>query len=393
MNIAVVFEGQLDVGGGFQQQLSTILDLQKIEKHNITTFVFSPKNKRILIERGIHSQLVNYDIFDYLFRIIRRQQYQNRLYFTLGKKSALERTLDKDQIDLVYFLVPSVRAQYLLAHNYIYTVWDLCHRDEPEFPEVHYHHEFEAREKLYNGSLKKAIAVITDSEMGKQNAIRRYGIDEQRIHAISFQPSANASLSKSINIKEKYEIDGKYIFYPAQFWSHKNHVYIIDALASLKQKGIKLHSVFCGSDKGNLKYVLDYAKKSGVESQIKYIGFAPDSEIYSLYYQSLALVMPTYFGPTNIPPLEAFAIGTPVIYSDLKGFREQAGDAALYCDLINPDSLVNHLVQLMNDDQMRDSLILKGKKHLQELTGDGIVPKLLSIFDEYEVKMKCWKNT
>ena len=48
-----------------------------------------------------------------------------------------------------------------------------------------------------------------------------------------------------------------------------------------------------------------------------------------LYTEALALVMPTYFGPTNLPPLEAFQTGTPVLYSDLPGMREQVGDAAI----------------------------------------------------------------
>ena len=103
-----------------------------------------------------------------------------------------------------------------------------------------------------------------------------------------------------IDIKNKYKIDGDYIYYPAQFWSHKNHVYILDALAILKKQDIKISVIFSGSDKGNLQYVLNYAKNIGIEELVKYIGFAPNEEIYHLYKQSFALVMPSYFGPTNI---------------------------------------------------------------------------------------------
>ena len=49
--------------------------------------------------------------------------------------------------------------------------------------------------------------------------------------------------------------------------------------------------------------------------------------------------MPTYFGPTNIPPLEAFSLNVPVCYSDLDGLREQVGEAAFLMNLKNPESL------------------------------------------------------
>ena len=54
--------------------------------------------------------------------------------------------------------------------------------------------------------------------------------------------------------------------------------------------------------------------------------------------------MPTYFGPTNIPPLEAFALGVPVLYSDLPGLKDQVGDSALLLDLNNPESMAQHML-------------------------------------------------
>ena len=66
---------------------------------------------------------------------------------------------------------------------------------------------------------------------------------------------------------------------------------------------------------------------------------------YPLYDQSLALVMPTYLGPTNIPPLEAFAYETPVCYSDTP-FLETSRRCAFFMNLKDPNSLFkifNHI--------------------------------------------------
>lgn len=392
MNIAVVFDGELQGGGGYQQQLSTVIELSKLAKYNYVAFVFSHENKKVLDSYGINSVVVKKTVLDKAYRLFHRQEWFVPFSRQFKLKTLFEKSLEAYDIDLVYFLSPSGLSLDLTTHNYIITVWDLCHRDTPEFPEVNYFREFETREQLYTKSLKKAVSILVDSELGKSNIIKRYGIDDVRIQVAPFKPSINAFVDNKFDVKAKYEISGEYIYYPAQFWSHKNHIYIISAIAILKEEGINLTAIFSGSNKGNLDYVLDYAKILNVSELVKYIGFAPNEEIYSLYKNALAMVMPSYFGPTNIPPLEAFAIGTPVIYSDLDGLRDQVGDAALLCDLKSPNNLAEHLKSVLESENLRNDLIIKGKKRLDELNKSNIVDILNEIFDDYSIKLKCWKS-
>ena len=391
MNIAVVFEGELQGGGGYQQQLSTIIELNKLDRYNFIAFVFSQENKMILDDYGIKSVVIQKTLADKIYRLFHNQDWFLPFLRRFKLKTMFEKSLDVNDIDLVYFLSPSGLSLELTTHNYIITVWDLCHRDTPEFPEVNNFREFELREQLYTKSLKKAVAVFVDSELGKSNVIKRYGIDDTRVQVAPFKPSINVFVDNKVDVKTKYKIIGEYIYYPAQFWSHKNHVYIIDAIVILKQQGINLTAIFSGSNKGNLDYVLDYAKKLNVSELVKYIGFAPNEEIYSLYKHALAMVMPSYFGPTNIPPLEAFAIGTPVIYSDLDGLRGQVGNAALLCDLKNPNNLAEHLKSILESENLRNDLIIKGRNRLDKLSKSNVVDKLSEIFDDYSIKLKCWK--
>ncbi|HRB83439.1 MAG TPA: glycosyltransferase family 1 protein [Acinetobacter johnsonii] len=392
LNIACIFEGNLHNGGGFQTQLSTIVALNEYQNYQITAFTFSKENHELLVSNGLKTIYIKVNFLDKIFKILSLQEWFYIFSSTFKLKTFFEKSLVKHHIDLIYFLAPSSLALSLVSHNYIYTIWDLCHRDMPEFPEVNYFREFEIRESIYNKAPKKAIAVLTDSELGRDNAIRRYNLDSNRVFSASFVPSANAKKTGFLDIKKKYQVDGEYIYYPAQFWAHKNHVYIIDAIAKLKEKGIFLTAIFSGSDKGNLDYVLNYAQKLNVADLVRYIGFAPDDEIYHLYKQSLALVMPSYFGPTNIPPLEAFAIGTPVIYSDLAGLREQVADAALLCDLKNPQNLVEHLRLLLHNPDRRLELIEQGYRRLNELQKTSVSHVLMQIFDDFLIKLKCWKS-
>jgi glycosyltransferase involved in cell wall biosynthesis len=261
----------------------------------------------------------------------------------------LERFIEAQEIDLVYFTSPAGLARDLERTSFLVTIWDLCHRDHPEFPEVRDDREFERRERYCWQVLPKAVAVFADSPLGAQNLVRRYGLDPERVRVMPFAPSTQATGDKTgVNIRERFGIDGDYVFYPAQFWAHKNHVYILRALALLRQRhGVRLHAVFAGRDAGNMAHVRSQAHALELADCVHFAGFVAGSELPELYRQALALVMPTYFGPTNLPPLEALHHGTPVVYP--RPLAEASGLAsAVHCiDLEEPESLVAALLSLV----------------------------------------------
>ena len=71
--------------------------------------------------------------------------------------------------------------------------------------------------------------------------------------------------------------------------------------------------------------------------------------------------MPTYFGPTNIPPLEAMALGCPVAVSGIYGMREQCGDAVLYFNPADSHDIAQAMTRLWTDDALCATLVEKGK--------------------------------
>ena len=191
-------------------------------------------------------------------------------------------------------------------------------------------------------------------------------------------------------ISLNYQMKKKIIFYPAQFWAHKNHRLIIDSLALLRSKKQEIYAIFCGSDCGNLPIVLNMAKNKGVGDLVKYLGFVPDKHMPVLYKQSIALVMPSYFGPVNMPPLEAFELETPVIVSNLEGIRDQVMDAALLISPDEPESLCNAIIKLVREPKLRDSLIKKGKTRLQDFSDEDRLETLKNIFSTYDRKRLTW---
>lgn len=402
MNIAVIIDDNILEGGAFQYSLSQclLLEKNKDEEHNFIYFTTKKQNIRILAQYGIKVSHLNWTNVDEFFSHIQRNELVSGITrkLKINITNKFDRILKKNSADLVYFLSPSTLSLAAEDFNFIFTVWDLCFLDSMEFPEVYAKREFERRDKLYQSAIRKAIRVVTDSPITKKRIMEIYHVDEGRIILSPFLPSNSTSISDSeyqkdyIDIKKKYRISGEYIYYPAQFWPHKNHRYILEGLKILKEKyGRKINVVFSGSDKGNLKFVLNKAREAGLEGQVYYIGFIEAKEIPYLYKQALTLVMPTYLGPTNIPPLEAFQLGCPVLYSDLPDFKDQVKNAVIFIDLRNPESLSTELLKIINRSVDLGALIKNGKKKIEELRKENHWPALKYAFDDYCQKMKCWK--
>ncbi len=369
INIALIFDQEVSSGGGYQQGLNAAILALKINPKLAKISVFHTKRKLAnkLQENGIDSELINISLIKKLYLYIKTTAKYRVIYKLLKliiDTNFFESFLAKKQIDLVYFISPSRFALDLEKINFIFTIWDLCHRDHVEFPEIKLKGEFENRELRINYATKRAISIIVDSEYGKLNLSKKYNIEEERICVIPFEPMykvKSAKNNKSFNTSYKDKIKNKYIFYPAQFWPHKNHFFILKGIYILQEKhNIKLSMVFSGEDKGNKKRIKSYANELKIQDRLFFTDFVSDEELVMLYKNSIALVMPTFFGPTNLPPLEAFNLGVPVIYPDLMGLRDQVGDAALLIDLNDPDTLSECLLKLLENKHLRKELINKG---------------------------------
>lgn len=402
MNIAVIIDSKIQSGGGFQYALSISLLLNKnaSEKYNFIFFTTVKENIIKLEKNNIKAVYLDFSEFDMFLSYLRTNiiiyEIMNRI--KICRMAKIDRIFKNYNIDLIYFTSPSWLSQATENYNYIFTMWDLCHRDFVEFPEVYARREFERRENLYKKALPKAVKIITESDLGRSNIIRRYNIDENRVLSLPMLPSNSVNVSKEvynynyIDIKKKYGIEGEYIFYPAQFWSHKNHLYILEGLKILDEKyNIKLNAIFSGSDNGNQEFLFKKVKELELEERVFFIGFVANEEIPYLYKQALALVMPTYFGPTNIPPLEAFKLKCPVLYSDLPGLKEQVKDAALLLDLEKPESLAENLLKIIRKDPEVSKMIINGANKVADWNENKFWSGLEEIFDDYAIKLKCWK--
>ena len=401
-NLAIFLDQKIEAGGGYQQAFNSLLITSSLKNEIFKIKVFSiiKNDVKKLKKLNINAEYLEINFFIKLITLIKINPKFKFLYHLVSpfiNINPLEKFFRRKNIDLVYFISPSRYAICIGNLNYIYTIWDICHRDNPEFPEVRIRQEFEIREFIYYNVLPKATGIVVDSAQSKLKLSKIYNLDPEKIIIIPFEPAPliknfDRTLKKNNYPKLNKILKSPYIFYPAQFWSHKNHVYILEGISILKKNyGIKINAVFTGSDKGNLSYVKKYAKHLNLLDQINFLGFVSDELMLDIYLNSFALVMPTYFGPTNLPPLEAFKLGVPVFYSDNKEMREEVGESAIFMDLSNPNSLAEQLKNLKENKQLRKKLIKSGNKKYKEIKNFERSKELSNLIRKFFQKRKCWE--
>ena len=241
----------------------------------------------------------------WLARLLRRLKYFSPLFRMVWRgPGAIERVARHHNVHLLWFAGGGICECPDMP--YVATLWDLQHRYQPFFPEVSAAGIWDVREQFFSYFLRRAAYCVTGTETGKREIQYLYQLAEPRVQVLPLPTPTFAmdAAPSTIDVRTHFGIDKKYIFYPAQFWPHKNHVNLILALKWLKeQRGLEILLVFCGSDKGNLSFIKRFVEQQGMADQVRFLGFVSKEELVALYRQAMALTFVTYFGPDNIPRL------------------------------------------------------------------------------------------
>ena len=276
---------------------------------------------------------------------------------------------------------------------YFTIVWDLQHRLQPWFPEVSAGEEWTHRDQAYERTLGRASRVIVGTAAGKSEASLFYRIPEANIRVLPHPTPAfalEAGRSATSTEGASREKARPYLFYPAQFWSHKDHVTALRAVRALRDRGLDIGLVFCGGDQGNRSWVEAECERLDLAGDVEFEGFVTRERLLALYRDAFALVYPSWFGPENLPPLEAFALGCPVVAARVAGSEEQLGDAALLFEPGNEASLASAIESLWSKQDLRRRLVQAGRDRALSFTPKHFAQGLLQLIDEFEPARRCW---
>jgi glycosyltransferase involved in cell wall biosynthesis len=309
----------------------------------------------------------------------------------LRRPSALDRAAVEAQVDFIWFVGAGARRTDV---PYLTVVWDLQHRVTPWFPEMTAKGLWDGRELSNQWFLPRAAAVITGTRIGAEELERYYQIPRERVLILP-HPTPRFALENAVGRDEgtaqRLGIQAPYLLYPAQFWPHKNHVNLLHALALLRgHYGVNIELALVGSDKGNQVHVQSMARALNISTAVHTLGFVSRSDLVNLYRNAAALAYTSWCGPENLPPLEAFALGCPVVATRIPGAEEQLGKAALLVDPGSPAEMAAAIKTVIDDASLRERLIAAGHERAKRWTAREYVRGVFGFLDRFEAIRRCW---
>lgn len=225
----------------------------------------------------------------------------------------------------------------------------------PDFQHMHLPHFFPghqlaAREYALRQVCEKSDRIVVSSHCAQQDLMDFYPEMARKSEVLQFavpMPAASNLLSEAV-LRHKYGLEGNYVYIPNQFWAHKNHQLIVEALGLLKAEGVLIQCVMTGGgvDSRNPEFLANLMKRVsslGVDSEFKVLGVVPYREVLSLMRYAHSVLNPSLFEGWSTTVEEAKAMGKLLLLSDIPVHREQAGDIAHFFNKDSPDALAQVL--------------------------------------------------
>lgn len=332
--------------------------------------------------------------YDHPHRRETRAKFATQISSLFGQRDSRTLPAYAAGLDLIYSPQPMLPDVNLPS---IVTSWDVEYRKQPFFPELmNGHLPLKKREQRCEQIFYRAFKVVVGTHEGSRELQHFYGLPESRIAVIPFP--VPTTLIRETSRRPSVLPDCSFFFYPAQFWPHKNHVTLLDAVDKiqdvLRRQEIKI--VLSGADKpqesGTLAMLKQLTRSMGIEDMIIFPGFLDLDEIKWLYENAIALVYCSLFGPDNLPPLEAMRLGCPVVAACIAGAHDQLGDACLWFDPLDSNHLAERLKTLTTRDS-RIPLIEAGKKLARTRTLDTYTKGLMDLFAEFRGYRRLWADS
>jgi glycosyltransferase involved in cell wall biosynthesis len=164
------------------------------------------------------------------------------------------------------------------------------------------------------------------------------------------QPSPAFLTANPAEIVARYQLPEKYFYLPNQFYRHKNHQVVVDALAILAQRGLDVVVCASGStedprERGYFDQMMGQVRSRELEKRFRHLGMIPLSHVYALLRACTALINPSRSEGWSTTVEEAKSFGVPMILSDLDVHREQTTGTASYFGTDAPATLADHLMR------------------------------------------------
>ncbi len=213
------------------------------------------------------------------------------------------------------------------------------------------------RELGFRAQIAASRTIMLSSEDARKTCETLYPSTVGRTHVVRFAvppPTIIPTAAQAGAVADRYGLPASYFFMPNQFWQHKNHLMVVDALALLKRRGQTIVVAASGKQldprrPAHFENVKSAIARSGVADSFRLLGLLPYEDLVPLMCASVALLNPSHFEGWSTTVEEARALGVPMLLSDLDVHLEQAKGIARFFDRHSAESLANALQSAQED--------------------------------------------
>jgi len=266
-------------------------------------------------------------------------------------------------------------ASLLSGSPVVVTVHDLSYE---YFPDA-YHLAFRLWYKfLVPLALRFASATITVSESERKAILSYYPHAAPRLHAI-----ANGGLPAGVSCEQTNLEQPRrdFILYVGSLSKRKNFPRIFEVACRLARERGHHFTFVGGTPKSLVASAINVP--NDISSKVIFAGAVDEFAALVPYYRTAAcFLFPSLYESSGLPPIEAMAFGCPVVVSDIPALRERCGDAAIYCDPYDVDSIGNAILRVMQDEQIRSSLRVNGQRRAASFTWTACAQKTLALISQ-----------
>jgi glycosyltransferase involved in cell wall biosynthesis len=229
-----------------------------------------------------------------------------------------------------------------------------------------------SRRTAYEFYKNRADLFFAISNFTKNSMVGKLGIEPNKIVVTHLASDDVSPLELSSKAKEWSRQFGRFWLYPAKYWKHKNHDFLLRVLGrratELKQQKVTM-ILTGGYDEQDSMHLVQLINEAHLHDVVEMTGFVTDSQLGALMESAEFLFFPSLFEGFGMPVLEAMKRGCPVISSNIDPLLEICGDAAIYFDPVQEDELLSVVDLILSGEGIqRKEMIQKGYQNCQRFS-------------------------
>jgi len=276
---------------------------------------------------------------------------------------------DFDLLHLTFYPAPEIRD--MTSKPIAVTVHDMTPEIYPElFPGAG---KWIAAKKFW---CHRADLIFTDSDRTRMDLLRIFpDIPPEKVHRVYISGGFSLELNSELMVPESY------LLYVGGRQDYKNFLPMLSALIPVFHEYDNLHLICAGGGILTNKEK-EVIQNAGLTERIIQKNLN-EAALAQLYKQAAALIYPSLYEGFGIPILEAFSRGLPVLLSDRSCFPEIAGNAALYFDPENADSIAGSVRRILTEPELRQEMARRGNLRLKDFSWEKSAHEMLSIYQQH----------